>query len=250
MSFKFRSSEHLVRYFKRHRMASIVVGQIVVVVALGTVVLSSVFGSTLFGAFAQSACSNGDRTYMVVSGDTLGTIAGRYGTSWQRLASYNHIPNANLIYINQHICIPGGGSGGSVAKSSGGTSSGGGSVSLSAIRGTGNPFPWGQCTAWASQRYFQLHGVYVPWMTNANAWQWTARAYQFHWQVSSQPSWGAIVDLQPWVQGAYGLGHVGVVERVNSNGSVVVSNMNWGPYPWEVANSVITPGPGVTFISF
>ncbi|HCI81861.1 MAG TPA: hypothetical protein DHW02_19470 [Ktedonobacter sp.] len=246
MGFKFRSNEHLVRYFKQHRMASIIVGQIVVVAALGVVVLSSIFGSTLFGAFAQSVCSSGDRTYMVVSGDTLGAIAGRNGTTWQRLASYNHIANANLIYVNQHICIPGGGS----VATSGGSNSGGGSSMLAAIRGTGNPFPWGQCTAWASLRYFQLHGVYVPWTTNANAFQWTARAYDFHWQVSSQPSWGAIVDLQPWVQGAYGLGHVGVVERVNSNGSVVVSNMNWGAYPWEVADSTITPGPGVTFISF
>jgi LysM repeat protein len=249
MSFKFRSNEHLVRYFRRHRKASIIVGQLVVVVALGMVVLSSIFGSTLFGAFAQSVCSSGDRTYMVVSGDTLGAIAGRNGTTWQRLASYNHIANANIIYINQHICIPGGGS---VAKGGGTGSTGGGftGTTLGAIRGMGNPFPWGQCTAWAALRYFQLHGVYVPWTTNANAWQWTARAYDYHWQVSSRPSSGSIVNLQPWVQGAYGLGHVGVVERVNSNGSVVVSNMNWGPYPWEVANSVITPGYGVTFITF
>src|SRR5947209_20343914 len=37
------------------------------------------------------------------------------------------------------------------------------------------PYPW--CTWWADSRYHQLHGVYVPWHTQSNAWQWTARAY-------------------------------------------------------------------------
>ncbi len=80
------------------------------------------------------------------------------------------------------------------------------------------PYPW--CTWWADHRYHQLHGAYVPWRTQSDAWEWTARAHQFGWQVSSRPSWGSIVNLQPWVQGAYGLGHVAVVERVYGDGSV------------------------------
>jgi surface antigen len=111
-----------------------------------------------------------------------------------------------------------------------------------------NVFPYGQCTWWADQRYYELHGVFVPWTTQSDAWQWTARAYQFGWHVSSSPSVGSIIDLQPWVQGAYGLGHVGVVERILSNGHVIVSNMNWGRYPWQVTYVEFTPGPGVTFI--
>ncbi len=74
--------------------------------------------------------------------------------------------------------------------------------------GAYNWFPYPSCTWWADQRYYQLHGTYVPWRTQANAWQWTARAYQYGWHVSSVPSVGAIVNLQPWVQGAYGMGHV------------------------------------------
>jgi surface antigen len=114
--------------------------------------------------------------------------------------------------------------------------------------GTGNYFPYGQCTWWANQRYFQLHGVFVPWRTQSNAWQWTARAYQFGWHVSRLPTVGSIIDLQPWVQGAYGLGHVAVVERVLRNGHVIASNMNWGAYPWRVTYVQFAPGPGVTFI--
>lgn len=111
-----------------------------------------------------------------------------------------------------------------------------------------NVFPYGSCTWWADQRYYQLHGVFVPWHTQANAWQWTARAYQYGWHVSSRPVPGAIVDLQPGVQGAYGLGHVAVVEKILSDGHVIASNMSWGANPWQVTYVEFAPGPGVTFI--
>ena len=112
-----------------------------------------------------------------------------------------------------------------------------------------NVFPYGACTWWADQRYYQLHGIFVPWRTQANAWQWVARARQFGWHVSRWPSPGAIVVLQPWVEGAYGLGHVAVVERILRNGHVIASNMSWGRYPWRVAYAQFAPGPGVMFIS-
>ncbi len=88
----------------------------------------------------------------------------------------------------------------------------------------------------------------MPWQTQADAWEWTARAYQFGWHVSCQPSVGAIVNLQPGVQGAYGLGHVAIVEQVLSDGSVIASNMSWGANPFQVAYVHFSPGPGVTFI--
>jgi surface antigen len=118
------------------------------------------------------------------------------------------------------------------------------------VRGSDNPFPYGSCTRWASQRYYQLSGIYVPWATQANAWQWSARAQEFGWNVSSQPSLGAIVNLQPWVQGAYAYGHVAVVEEVLPNGHVLASNMNWGYYPWNVTLVEFAPAQGVSFITF
>ncbi len=110
------------------------------------------------------------------------------------------------------------------------------------------PYPW--CTWWADHRYHQLHGAYVPWRTQSDAWEWTARAHQFGWQVSSRPSWGSIVNLQPWVQGAYGLGHVAVVERVYGDGSVLASNSAWGANPYQITYVHFRPGPGVTFIQW
>src|SRR5205085_814699 len=91
----------------RHRVATIVIGHISVVAVIGILLLGNGLGMHLFGAFAQSHCSNGDHAYVVMSGDTLGGIAARYGTTWGRLASYNHIANPNMIYINQTVCIPG-----------------------------------------------------------------------------------------------------------------------------------------------
>ncbi len=123
-------------------------------------------------------------------------------------------------------------------------------ASLVAARasGYGNFFPYGQCTWWANQRYHQLHGLFVPWKTNANAGQWKSRAYQFGWRVSHTPTVGSIIVLQPGVQGAYGLGHVGVVEQVLANGSVIVSQMNWGAHAGWVTETRFQSGPGVTFI--
>ena len=116
--------------------------------------------------------------------------------------------------------------------------------------GAYNWFPYPACTWWADYRYHQLHGVYVPWRTQSNAGQWTVRAYQFGWRVSTRASFGAIVDLQPWVQGAYGGGHVAVVERVYADGSVLASNMSWGSNPYRVAYVHFHPGRGVTFIQW
>jgi surface antigen len=134
------------------------------------------------------------------------------------------------------VCIPGGGS-----PSPGGPRP---------IMGRGNFFPYAQCTWWANQRYHQLHGIYVPWTINSNAWAWSNRARDFHWVVSSYPTPGDIIDLQPWVQGAYGLGHVAVVESVLRNGHVIASTMNWGAHPGRVTYVEYAPGRGVSFIHF
>jgi surface antigen len=112
-----------------------------------------------------------------------------------------------------------------------------------------NPFPYGQCTWWADQRYYQLHNVFVPWHSNANAYQWTARAYEFGWRVSGVPHVGDIMVLQPGVQGAYYVGHVAVVEQVLSSGRFIASSMNWGGSRGAVSDAQFYAGPGVSFIS-
>lgn len=224
--------QYIWRYLRQHRLMSILLAHVCVLLTLATLFFGSGLGSSILGAFASSHCASGDGTYVTRRGDTLSGIAAHYGTSWQKLAAYNHIANPNRIYVGEMVCIPGQSTGHQPAK------------------GTGNYFPYGQCTWWANQRYYQLHGIYVPWLSQSNAWQWTARAHQFYWRISSKPSPGAIIDLQPWVQGAYGLGHVAVVERILANGHVIASSMNWGANPDEVTDMEFVPGAGVTFISF
>lgn len=224
------------QYLQAHRPVRLILGLVGVLLTLTILFLGNGFGMPR-QAFAQSPCPSGEKTYVVVAGDTLSAIAKRFHTSWQTLASSNHLANANLIYVDETICIP-----------NDTTSSG--SPTKPGASGTSNPYPYGQCTWWANERYHQLHGVYVPWTNvSSDAWQWTQRARTFGWHVSSQPSVGAILDLQPWVQGAYGLGHVAVVEQILSNGKVVASNMNWGSHPNLVTNVTFTPGPGVTFLT-
>ncbi|HYX51055.1 MAG TPA: LysM peptidoglycan-binding domain-containing protein, partial [Ktedonobacteraceae bacterium] len=222
------------RIFQKKSVGSFV-GKLSVAAMLGVLFVSITLGLNVGSAHAQSqtVCSSGDRTYVVVSGDTLSGIAYRFGTNWGSLASHNHIANPNLIYVNQVICIPGGGTVNNVVQTSTSTTtvplttiSAPSSTSTTASStsppvGTTNVFPYGQCTWWADQRYFQLHGVFVPWRTESEAWQWTDRAYQFGWHVSSTPSVGSIIDLQPWVEGAYGGGHVAVVEQILQGGQVI-----------------------------
>lgn len=53
-------------------------------------------------------------TYTVRSGDTLSSIASKFGTSYQTLASLNGISNPNLIYAGQVLRVNGSASTGSV----------------------------------------------------------------------------------------------------------------------------------------
>jgi N-acetylmuramoyl-L-alanine amidase len=231
-----------------------------VVAVLGLLTIVATLGVNVAGAQAQAlsaSCSRGDRVYVVAGGDTLGAIAARYGESWSTLAAHNRIVNPNLIYRNQVICIPGGRS----THRSGSTYTAPVSMYSATVNtysapmtrrslmvGYGNVFPYPACTWWANQRYYQMHGVFVPWRTQAMAWQWTARAYEFGWNVSASPSVGAIVDMQPWVQGAYGAGHVAVVEQVLGNGTAIASSMSWGSNPYAVVYIQVRPASGITFI--
>jgi LysM repeat protein len=50
----------------------------------------------------------GPRYHTVKQGETLKTIAAKYGTTWTVLAALNNIVNPNLIYAGQQILISGG----------------------------------------------------------------------------------------------------------------------------------------------
>ncbi|GHO51865.1 CHAP domain-containing protein [Ktedonobacter robiniae] len=93
------------------------------------------------------------------------------------------------------------------------------------LDGTGNHFFQGQCTYWAAFRFHQIHMVWVPWP--GNAWEWLGQAQRYGWKVSAQPTVGAILVLQPNVQGAGAYGHVAIVEKINTDHTVYISQYNW-----------------------
>ncbi|HEU0001216.1 MAG TPA: CHAP domain-containing protein [Ktedonobacteraceae bacterium] len=114
---------------------------------------------------------------------------------------------------------------------------------------TPNRFAFGQCTYWADLRYNQLNGHFVDWIGNAYQWYYGAKSAP-GWIVSSTPHVPSIIVLQPYVQGAGYYGHVAVVERINSDGSVYASNMNWyANGGWDRESYwTFTPGSGVSFV--
>ncbi len=111
-----------------------------------------------------------------------------------------------------------------------------------------NRFYYGQCTWWANYRYEQLSGYYVSWI--GDAYQWPANAAANGWVVSSTPHYPSIIALAPGVQGAGDLGHVGVVESINSDGSVTASNWNWAGSGASTVYVTFYPGSGVSFIYY
>lgn len=58
---------------------------------------------------SSGTAAKSETVYTVKKGDTLSKIAAAYGTTWQTLANYNGIANANNISVGQKIKIPGSG---------------------------------------------------------------------------------------------------------------------------------------------
>ncbi|HSM58618.1 MAG TPA: LysM domain-containing protein [Candidatus Sulfomarinibacteraceae bacterium] len=60
---------------------------------------------------SQPPPPSGQSTYTVQAGDTLSSIARRFGTTYQELAALNNIANPNVIHVGQVLQLPGGSSG-------------------------------------------------------------------------------------------------------------------------------------------
>lgn len=52
------------------------------------------------------AAPEGGQTYIVQPGDTLASIAVRFGTTAWAIANANNLPNVNIIYVGQTLRIP------------------------------------------------------------------------------------------------------------------------------------------------
>ncbi len=94
----------------------------------------------------------------------------------------------------------------------------------------GGPYARGQCTQWAWYNRQDLPAS----LGNANTWG--IRAAAIGYRVDNQPAPGAVFQSNG---GWYG--HVGYVEAVNSDGSIIATEMNYG-IPFRVIRSTIPAG--------
>ncbi|BCL82944.1 CHAP domain-containing protein [Ktedonobacteria bacterium brp13] len=231
---------------KRQKVVSIGVAVALVVVVLG--VLAAVVpttqgnASTGFGGLFKPVVNS-----VGVHQDKPALIAAQAATA--TAVTQDGYDNGNQSYagVQSNFTLPNGTNTSSIPTAPTDTSGGISSTSTGTLNtGFYDPFSPGQCTYWADYEYHRLTGKTVTWSGNAQDWVYGAQAAG--WNVSSTPHLYSIIVLQGGVQNAgYGTGHVGVVEGINSDGSVRTTNWNivgWGVFSWQT----YYPGPGVSFI--
>ena len=180
--------------------------------------------------------------YTVKSGDTLESIAEKYGSNVAEIVALNDL-EVSGISEGMRVVIKGG----SLPEKErpeyvapvvrpttnytytylGNTSLRENIEVVGYFYGLGGPYGAGQCTQWAWYKRQDLPSN----LGNANAWARNAAAYGY--LVDRTPSAGAVIQSS---SGWYG--HVGYVEAVNPDGSIVVTEMNYG-IPYRVIRSTI-----------
>lgn len=162
---------------------------------------------------SSSLSSKASTTYTVQSGDSLSRIANKYGTSVTDLMNANNLKNY-LIYPGQVLKIP---SSSSTTNSS--------STNASPTFNHQNLYTAGQCTWYVFNRRAQAGSPISTYWSDAKYWTYNAASDGYI--VNHTPTVGSIMQS---TAGYYG--HVAYVERVNPDGSILISEMNYtyGPY--------------------
>lgn len=162
------------------------------------------------------------RKYTIVEGDNLSKIAAEQNTTWPRLWNKNaELTNPDLVHIGQVILIPDETEvladrpvPTPVVVAPGPLQAAGPVIQRGTI--SGNSYDAGYCTWYVKNRRPDLPNQ----LGNANTWY--ARAAAQGLPVGSTPRAGAVGTT---TAGDYG--HVVYVERVNGDGSILISEMNY-----------------------
>lgn len=169
--------------------------------------------------------------YTVKNGDTVDSIAQRYSTNRDRLVSYNDLEISGVT-AGQQIVLPGGilpaterpGYVNPIVTT--GTASRVVAYTSNAAV-AGNRYDYGYCTWYAYNRRAELGRPVGSFWGNASTWASYARGSGY--LVNNSPAVGAVMQ-NSYQAGGYG--HVAVVESVNGDGSIYVSEMNYAG--WNV----------------
>lgn len=164
--------------------------------------------------------------YSVKAGDTPDSLAQRFNANKEAIIAFNDAELGGLV-VGEQILIPDGVAPAPVVfassynyASSAGFAWGGSRAVYSA-----NGYDYGWCTWHAANRRREI-GNPIP-SNLGNAISWYNVAARNGMPVGAAPAAGAVL----WHARMGGLGHVGFVEKINEDGSLQVSDMNyptWG----------------------
>ncbi len=184
--------------------------------------------------------------YTVKSGDTAETLAARYGAQADRIISYNNLEESGLV-DGMSIVLPGGALPLTerpeyvpvYTYSYYGSTSDRQDMRVvyeNVTGGFGNRMAWGQCTYyawwWRATSPYSLGPL--PGALTGDAKYWANNARALGMRVDNVPEVGAVFQT---TAGWYG--HVGVVLRVNDDGSLLVREMNYGYRANTITESTI-----------
>lgn len=186
--------------------------------------------------------------YTVQAGNTAEGLAATYQTSAEQIIAFNDV-EVNGLNPGVQIIIPNGvkpaarpttyssSSTSSSSLSSAGFSFGGGVVYA------GNRYAYGYCTWYAYNKRAAAGRVIGSNWGNATTWAALARASGF--AVDKAPQAGDVFQTSG---GWGGYGHVGYVEAVNPDGSILVSEMNYAG--WNRVSSRTIPADQVGLYNY
>jgi surface antigen/uncharacterized protein (DUF433 family) len=168
--------------------------------------------------------------YKVASGDTPDTLAEKFRSDKDKIVAFNDAEIEGLVE-GEEIVIPDG----SIAPVRRSYSSYASAIGFRAVYGAANGYDYGWCTWHAANRRAQS-GRPLP-SNLGNAITWASRAAGSGMGVGSEPAAGAVI----WHGNLGGLGHVAYVEKINEDGSLLVSDMNY-PIWGAVTYRTVSPG--------
>lgn len=211
-------------------------------------------GTSTNNVAANTTTSAGasNATYTVKAGDSLWGIANSNGMTLSELLSLNGLQASSYIFPGDSLKISGAGAATATpsapatdnSQSSANTNNNWGTVdngytnSNNTVSST-NTYPYGQCT-WYVKGDLNWAGNY--W---GNAVDWASTAVAAGHTVNSVPTVGSIAYFAAGVQGASSYGHVAVVESVNADGTVTISEAN---YAGMLYHERTIPTSGLLFI--
>jgi len=163
--------------------------------------------------------------YTVKAGDTIQTIADKYKSDVSTITTYNDLEisgvTAGLKLIVPNGALPANEQPGYVAPVAY-SYSGGSSYAGYRAGSVGNRYAYGNCTWYAYERRAAIGKPVGSFWGNGGSWSYSAAASGY--AVNNIPEAGAVLVERG------SPGHVGVVESVNADGSIVISEMNNAAY--------------------